>query len=477
MTTQDAGGVSPASHMLVALLDRQSMSSGARLYRRAEAALILIGLLAMIMGTSASLTPGEHAFASAVLIAILVLFVLDAVLRIALQGAINARRRHAAPPDEPAVDDQGAWAGKAWGMLDVLTALPMAIAAPFFWTPTGAPLLASLWLLRFARYSPGGRMLATVILREREQILGVFLLFAMVLMAGAVLAFLAERRAQPEVFTSVGTSLWWTITTLTTTGYGDMAPVTLLGRLVGGGVMIGGISTISLLAGILANGFSAELKRTEFLRSWDMISKVSFFENAGAATIADIAALLRPRDYPPRAVVTRRGQPGDCMYFIVEGEVEVLIEPIPVRLALRRLLRRDRDPHRRSAQRAPSSPRGRRSSSRSTSRISAASPRAGRSSPTSSARRPTGGSARSPVGEGASGTTVAVTRRAGVRISRALWPFDALLEPDGPLAVVKTDGCSALRREPPLCCESRACRHAPRPSAPPARAAHPVVST
>ena len=332
MTTQDAGGLSPASHMIVALLDRQSMSSGARLYRRAEAALILIGLLAMIMGTSASLTPGEHAFASGVLIAILVLFVLDALLRIALQGTINARRRHAAPQDEPAVDDRGAWAGKAWGMLDVLTALPMAIAAPFFWTPTGAPLLASLWLLRFARYSPGGRMLATVILREREQILGVFLLFAMVLMAGAVLAFLAERRAQPEVFTSVGTSLWWTITTLTTTGYGDMAPVTLLGRLVGGGVMIGGISTISLLAGILANGFSAELKRTEFLRSWDMISRVSFFENAGAATIADIAALLRPRDYPPRAVVTRRGQPGDCMYFIVEGEVEVLIEPVPVRL-------------------------------------------------------------------------------------------------------------------------------------------------
>jgi voltage-gated potassium channel len=193
-------------------------------------------------------------------------------------------------------------------------------------------LLASLWLLRFGRYSGGGRMLVTVILREREPILGVLLLFAIVLMGGAVLAFLAERHVQPEHFSNLGAALWWAITTLTTTGYGDMVPVTVLGRLVGGAVMLGGLGTISLLAGILATGFSAELKRTEFLRSWDMISRVSFFENAGAATIADIAALLRPRDYPPRAVVTARGQPGDCMYFIVEGEVEVLIEPTPVRL-------------------------------------------------------------------------------------------------------------------------------------------------
>jgi voltage-gated potassium channel len=327
----------PRLGRIAAVLDRQSMSLRARLYRRAEAALILIGLLAMIVGTVKNMSPGEHVLASAVLIAILVLFVIDALLRIALAGAIEASRRQTAKEEGAAqggVTQVGdaAWTGTVWGALDVLTVLPMAIAAPFFWTPGGAPLLASLWLLRLARYSGGGRMLAVVILREREPILGVLLMFAIVLTGGAVLSFLAERHAQPQVFSSLGASLWWAITTLTTTGYGDMAPVTLAGRMIGGAVMIGGLGTISLLAGILATGFSAELKRTEFLRSWDMISKVSFFENAGAATIADVAALLRPRDYPARAVVTRRGQPGDCMYFIVDGEVEILIEPKPVRL-------------------------------------------------------------------------------------------------------------------------------------------------
>jgi voltage-gated potassium channel len=313
--------------LLATMLDRRSMSSRARLYRRAEAALVLIGLLAMIVMTTSSLAEAARLVASGVLIVIMVLFLVDAAVRIALSHAISAH-------EQLESEDGGTarWIGTAWGALDVLTILPMAITAPFYWTPTGAPLLASLWLLRFARYSRGGRILATVLMREREPILGVLLLFGMVLTSGAVLGYLAERHAQPAVFTSVSASLWWAITTLTTTGYGDMVPVTLLGRMIGGCVMIGGLGTISLLAGILATGFAAELRRTEFLRSWDMISRVSFFENAGAATIADVAALLRPRDFPARSVVTRRGQPGDCMYFIVDGEVEILIEPKPVRL-------------------------------------------------------------------------------------------------------------------------------------------------
>jgi voltage-gated potassium channel len=313
--------------VLATMLDRRSMSARARLYRRAEATLILIGLLAMIVMTTLSIADAARSLASGVLIVIMVLFLIDAAVRLALSRAITAHERL-----ETEDGDTARWIGTAWGALDVLTILPMAIAAPLYWTPSGAPLLASLWLLRFARYSRGGRILATVILREREPILGVLLLFGMVLTGGAVLGYLAERHAQPAVFTSVGASLWWAITTLTTTGYGDMVPVTPLGRMVGGAVMIGGLGTISLLAGILATGFAAELKRTEFLRSWDMISKVSFFENAGAATIADVASLLRPRDFPARSVVTRRGQPGDCMYFIVDGEVEILIEPKPVRL-------------------------------------------------------------------------------------------------------------------------------------------------
>ena len=57
-----------------------------------------------------------------------------------------------------------------------------------------------------------------------------------------------------------------------------------------------------------------------------------FFRNVGASVIADVTRLLRARDYPARAVIVRRGERGDCMYFIAAGEVEVRLRPQTVRL-------------------------------------------------------------------------------------------------------------------------------------------------
>ncbi len=56
------------------------------------------------------------------------------------------------------------------------------------------------------------------------------------------------------------------------------------------------------------------------------------FAAVGAGTIAEVARLLRPRDLAAGRVVVRRGEPGDCMYFIAEGEVEIRLARHPVRL-------------------------------------------------------------------------------------------------------------------------------------------------
>jgi len=83
----------------------------------------------------------------------------------------------------------------------------------------------------------------------------------------------------------------------------------------------------ALIAGILATAFAQEIRRHAFLRTWNIIAKVPFFTMIGAAAIAEAARLLRPRDYPAGAVIVRRGEPGDCTYFIASGEVEVEVEP------------------------------------------------------------------------------------------------------------------------------------------------------
>lgn len=140
-----------------------------------------------------------------------------------------------------------------------------------------------------------------------------------------------EGARQPAAFGTIPDALWWTIVTLTTTGYGDEIPVTLPGRILAGLVMVCGIGVFALWAGILATGFAQEQRRREFLRTWDLVAKVPFFRDIGAAAIAEIARLLRPREVGTGTVVVRRGDPGDCMYFIVEGEIEVQIDP-PLRL-------------------------------------------------------------------------------------------------------------------------------------------------
>ena len=216
------------------------------------------------------------------------------------------------------------------GLFDLLGALPGVLDVTL--NPKYASLYGFVWAFKPIRYSAGLASLQRVISRARHALLSVLLAFGIVLLAAASLAYLLERNAQPELFGSIPQALWWAIVTLTTTGYGDVTPITPAGRVLAGVVMVSGILVFALWAGILASGYAEELRRREFLRTWDLVAKVPFFNNVGASAIADVARLLRPRDYPARAVIVRRGERGDCMYFIASGEVEVRLRPATVRL-------------------------------------------------------------------------------------------------------------------------------------------------
>jgi voltage-gated potassium channel len=145
----------------------------------------------------------------------------------------------------------------------------------------------------------------------------------MVLFLSSVAVHFLERDGQPVAFGSVPATMWWAVVTLTTVGYGDVVPLTPLGRLVAAVVMICGLGVFGLWTGILATGFAAETRRDNFLRTWESVSKVPFFASLGPAAIADVTQMLRTIDLPARTTIIRKGQAGDCMYFIASGEVEV----------------------------------------------------------------------------------------------------------------------------------------------------------
>jgi voltage-gated potassium channel len=153
--------------------------------------------------------------------------------------------------------------------------------------------------------------------------LSVLVIFLMVLFLASVAVYFLERDVQPVAFGSVPAALWWAVATLTTTGYGDVVPITPLGRLVAAVVMICGLGVFGLWTGILATGFAAETRRDNFLKTWESVSKVPFFAALGPAAIADVTHMLRTMDLPARTMIIRKGQNGDCMYFIAAGEVEV----------------------------------------------------------------------------------------------------------------------------------------------------------
>lgn len=115
-------------------------------------------------------------------------------------------------------------------------------------------------LARLGRYSLAVQMVSQAIARRRYE-LGVSFAaaFGLMLLSSTAL-YLAERDAQPEMFGSIPRTMWWSVATLTTVGYGDIVPVTPLGRVFAALTAVTGIGVIALPTGILASAFSDALQ-------------------------------------------------------------------------------------------------------------------------------------------------------------------------------------------------------------------------
>jgi len=281
-------------------------------------ALIGIGLLVTTLRFTEIMGSSE-ALADEIAVVVLAVMALDYALRIVaapvLPGAVPGR------PGRARFD----YVRSAAGLIDLMAFAPMAVAIVQGAGVETANAFGALWMLKLARYSTNLAVLKDVVWDARGQLTSVLLLFGVILLLAATAAHLLEGKAQPQDFGSIAGSLWWAIATLTTTGYGDAVPMSVVGRLLAGAVMISGFAVFALWAGIFASGFSQELRRRDFLHTWELVARVPLFKDVGAATIAEVAELLRPKKYPAGAVIFWEGQRGDCMYFIVDGEVEVAI--------------------------------------------------------------------------------------------------------------------------------------------------------
>jgi len=114
---------------------------------------------------------------------------------------------------------------------------------------------------KLARYSESLQMLMRVIRAKREQLTSAVSILLIMLILAATLAFYAENQAQPKTFSSIPAAMWWAAVTLTTVGYGDMYPVTVLGKIMGALVAMMGIGMFALPTAILGAGFLEDLEQ------------------------------------------------------------------------------------------------------------------------------------------------------------------------------------------------------------------------
>jgi len=303
------------------LLDPASDGHAARRMRGLEVALILVGISSVSAGTVDGLPPEARLVAAVVTGIVAALFFAEYLARLWVA------------PENPHLHHVGQarsrmqWVFSAEGIIDLLAVLP-AVATAYGGARLGAEsasVFVLLWVLKLATHAQGVRLIARVFHNERSALSAAAALFVIVLFSAATIAHWLEAERQPEHFGSIPASLWWAVVTLTTTGYGDVVPLSTAGRMLGGLVMLCGICVLALLAGILANGFAAEVRRREFVRIWELVARVPFFADIGAIAISDIVDRLRSRIYPEGATVIRKGSAGDSMFFIVSGEVEVRV--------------------------------------------------------------------------------------------------------------------------------------------------------
>ena len=224
-------------------------------------------------------------------------------------------------PEVPFLKRMPAWrarlafAGRAPMLIDLLSILPTYLSMI---VPLDLRILSVFRLFRFLkfnRYSPAMHTLTRVLANERRALAGALMLVLVALLFAASGMYLIESEAQPQAFGSIPQAAWWAIVTLTTVGYGDVYPITAIGKVFAGVVMLCGLIVLALPIAIISTGFAQEVNRRDFVLTWTMLARIPMFAELDANSVGALLGLLKAQDLPPDREVTgdQRQWPGDVL--------------------------------------------------------------------------------------------------------------------------------------------------------------------
>lgn len=314
-------------HRLHEILEHGSVGTPAgRIVNAAFVTLILVNVTAVVLESVPDLAQRYGTLFFAIEIVSLVVFTLEYLLRLWIAGAHEVRTG-TSPWRAPI-----AYATSFGGIVDLLSVLPFWLALVLPFDLRAILVLRVFRFLKLARHSLGVRSLLDALYQERWPLAGCVVIFAGTTLLAGSLMYLIERHVQPEKFGTIPLAMWWAVTTLGTTGYGDVVPVTGLGRILAAGTIMMALAMIALPVGLVATAFADQIHKRDFVVTWGMVARVPLFASLGATEIANVMRLLSSNAYGPGDVIARRGEPADSMFFIASGEVEIQLKDGPRRL-------------------------------------------------------------------------------------------------------------------------------------------------
>lgn len=279
--------------------------------------LILINILAVILESVPDLDRRFHGWFVGIEWVSFIAFTIEYALRLYV-AVEHEPYKHLSP-----YRARWRYATSPAGLVDLIAILP-------FWFGFVAPeetrivlVLRVFRILKIARYSRSMQSLLDTIYEERRALGGCVLIVTGVTIISATLMHAVESGVQPDKLGTIPDAMWWAIVTLGTIGYGDVVPVTALGKVIAAITIFAAIVTIALPVGIIATAFAEQVHRRDFIVTWGMVSRVPLFAGLTAGEIADVMRLLRAETREAGAVIARRGDDAHSMYFIARGVVEI----------------------------------------------------------------------------------------------------------------------------------------------------------
>lgn len=148
-----------------------------------------------------------------------------------------------------------------YGLIDFVAIIPFMVIYVYKETPHVHLVVLAyvLIILKLIRYSRSFQMIGTVLRTVREELVTAYTACGIMLGFSGILMYYIERYAQPEAFENIGDGFWWAIVAFTTVGYGDIYPITPLGRLLSSIISLIGIAMIAIPTGIISSAFMSML--------------------------------------------------------------------------------------------------------------------------------------------------------------------------------------------------------------------------